>query len=389
MVGRLRPTARSPRRHINCRTRITESERDSPPRTTAAARYYRDLSFQSSHGDKYVRQFMTSFVMFGWYRFIMRADRLLTIMLLLQVNRRVTAKDLAKRLEVSERTILRDMDALSGSGIPVVAERGAGGGWSLLESYQTKLTGLSVTEIQSLFMPRPGRLMADLGLKRESEAALIKLQAALPAGTRDQADFARDRILIDTRGWRDPTESVAVLPVLLDAIWRGRKVRFMYHRVLSEASERTGDPLGLVAMGSVWYLVANTGTEPHTYRVSRIGEVSILDEPAARPPDFDLSSYWERSAVEFREKLPRYYATFLASPGVMRWVRYRGWRLEEETPQGSFVRLRLRFDAEEEAIQFALSFAADIEVLEPDTLRERVLAKALALVRRSTEFLPK
>jgi predicted DNA-binding transcriptional regulator YafY len=308
----------------------------------------------------------------------MRADRLLSILLLLQVHRRVTARELAKRLEVSERTILRDMDALSGTGVPVMAERGTGGGWSLLDNYQTKLTGLSAAEIQSLFLGRPPRLMADLGLQQEAEAALIKLQASLPVGARDEAEFARGRILIDSRGWRDPTESVACLPVLLDALWRGRRVRFRYSRVLGEASDRCSDPLGLVAKGSVWYLVANVDGDAKTYRVSRISGAAILEEPSARPMEFDLTAYWERSAAEFREKLPRYYATFLASPAVMRWVRYRGWRLEEQAPERDRVRLRLRFDVEEEAVQFALSFGGDVEVIEPHELRAKVLAGALA-----------
>src|SRR5258708_8177760 len=304
----------------------------------------------------------------------MRADRLLSILLLLQVHRRTTARELAKRLEVSERTILRDMDALSGSGVPVMAERGAGGGWSLLDDYQTKLTGLSAPEIQSLFLARPGRLMADLGLKREAAAALIKLQASLPCGARQQAEFARERILIDTGGWRDPSESVSCLPVLLDALWRERQVRFLYRKVLCEASERAGDPLGLVAKGSVWYLIAKVDDAPRTYRVSRISEAVVLEQPSTRPAQFDLAAYWERSAAEFRENLPRYYATFRANPGVMRWVRYRGWRLEEETPEGGRVRVRLRFDVEEEAVQFALSFGAGIEVIEPPELRSAVLA---------------
>jgi len=312
----------------------------------------------------------------------MRADRLLSILLLLQVHRRVTARDLAKRLECSERTILRDMEALSGSGVPVVAERGAGGGWSLLEGYQTKLTGLNAAEIQSLFLARPPRLMADLGLKQEADAAMIKLQASLPAGSRQQADFARERILVDTRGWRDPAESIACLPVLLDALWRERRVRFQYARVLGEPGERTGDPLGLVAKGSVWYLVAGVEGELRTYRVSRIREAAILEQPAHRPPGFDLAAYWERSAAEFREKLPRYYATFLVCPAVMRWVRYRGWRLEEEVAEGNAVRVRLRFDAEEEALQFALSFGGDIVAVEPRELRAKVLDAALAIVRR-------
>src|ERR1039458_7654256 len=162
----------------------------------------------------------------------MRADRLLSILLLLQVHRRVTARDLAKRLEGSERTILRDMDALSCAGVPVVAERGAGGGWSLLEGYQTKLTGLSAAEIQSLFLARPPRLMADLGLKHEADAAMIKLQGWPPCRC------------------RQPGESVACLPVLLDALWRERQVHFVYARVLGEpagdhALPARGVPAGL------------------------------------------------------------------------------------------------------------------------------------------------
>ncbi|MGA2133462.1 MAG: YafY family protein [Bryobacteraceae bacterium] len=310
----------------------------------------------------------------------MRGDRLLSILLVLQVERRVTARDLAQRLEVSARTILRDMDALSGAGVPVVAERGVGGGWSLLEEYQTRLTGLNAAEIQSLFLARPTRLLADLGLSQDAEAALIKLQASLPAASRPQADFARQRILVDTRGWRDPAESVACLPVLLDALWRERRVRFVYQRVLGEAGERTVDPLGLVAKGSTWYLISTADGEPRTYRVSRVREAAILDSPARRPAGFDLAAYWERSAAEFREKLPRYYATFRAGPDVMRWVRYRGWRLEEETAEGEAVRVRVRFDAEEEALQFALSFGARIEVLEPAELRERTAAAAAEIM---------
>jgi predicted DNA-binding transcriptional regulator YafY len=319
----------------------------------------------------------------------MRADRLLSILLLLQVHRKVTARELAKRLEVSQRTVLRDMDALSGAGVPVTAERGAGGGWSLVEGYQTKLTGLSAAEIQSLFLARPPGLMADLGLRHESDAAMIKLQASLPAASRQHADFARQRILVDSRGWRDPAESVACLPVLLDALWRERQVRFIYSRVLGEPGERIADPLGLVAKGSTWYLIANVERQPRTYRVSRMREAAVLDQPATGLAGFDLADYWERSATEFREKLPRYYATFLANPEVMQWVRYRGWRLEEEAAEGESVRLRMRFDSEEEAVQFALSFGGRIEVIDPPELRAKVLAGAQSILERyNTQIRP-
>ena len=133
----------------------------------------------------------------------MRADRLVSIMLLLQVQRRITAAELAKRLEVSERTIHRDMDALSGAGVPVFAERGNGGGWSLMEAYRTNLTGLNHSEIQSLFVTNPPQLLSDLGLHQASQAALIKLLAALPSMSRRDAEQARQRIHIDTAGWRN------------------------------------------------------------------------------------------------------------------------------------------------------------------------------------------
>src|SRR3954447_3054975 len=313
----------------------------------------------------------------------MRADRLLSIVLLLQANHRMTAAELAGRLEVSERTILRDMDALSIAGIPVVAERGAAGGWRLIDGYQTKLTGLTPAEIHSLFFARPERLMSDLGLSQDADTAMLKLQAALPERLRRDAEFARNRVHIDSKGWRDPGESVAALPVLLTALWQERRVRFTYHRQLCEPGERTVDPLGLVAKGSTWYLVSQSQGELRTYRVSRIADPVVLDEPAGRPEDFDLGTYWSRSAAEFREQLPRYYATFLAETAAMRWVRYRGWRLEEERPEGDRVRIRMRFDVEEEAVQFALALGTGVEVLEPTELRSAVAAVAREIVQPS------
>ena len=313
----------------------------------------------------------------------MRADRLLSIVLLLQVHQRLTARELARRLEVSERTILRDMDALSASGIPVIADRGVGGGWQLLDGYQTRLTGLTPAEIQSLFMARPARLLSDLGLEHDAAAAMLKLQAALPERSRAAAEFARSRIFIDPRGWRDPAESISCLPLLVAALWQERRVRFVYRKVLGDPTERTVDPLGLVAKGSNWYLIALSEAEPRTYRVSRIHDASILPEASVRDADFDLASYWDRSAAEFREQLPRYYATFRADESVMRWVRYRGWRLEEQAPDGDRVRVRLRFDTPEEARQFALSFGPDIEVVDPVELREAVVSAARQILVRS------
>lgn len=312
---------------------------------------------------------------------IVRADRLISTLLLLQVHGRLTSRSLAERLEVSERTVLRDMDALGGAGVPVVADRGPGGGWRLLGGYQTKLTGLTTAEIQTLFFAHPPQFLAALGLGPAAEAAWLKLQAALPAASQRQVERARRCILLDPRGWQE-SQSIPSLPVLLDALWCRRRVRFVYERALGEAAERLVEPLGLVARGSVWYLVASRDAEPRTYRVSRIRDAMLDARESVVHDDFDLAAYWEASTTQFREHLPRYYATFLVAPAVMRWARYRGWRLEEERAQGDRVLIRLRFDAEEEGLQFALAFGADAEVLEPSNLRCKVVEAARNTIER-------
>ena len=314
----------------------------------------------------------------------MRADRLVSILLLLEVNRRTTARTLAKRLEVSERTIHRDMDALCSAGVPVVAERGNGGGWGLMEAYKTNLTGLNHSEIQTLFLTKPAQLLNDLGLQQASEGALIKLLAALPSLARRDAESARQRIHIDTTGWRNSPENVAALPVLQEAIWQERKLQFLYERAGCEPSERIVDPLGLVAKGSVWYLVAAVDGASRTYRVSRIRDARLAEEPAVRPANFDLADYWRRSAAEFQAGLPRFYAKIRIAPDVLRWMNYQGRASRIEHREGpdanGWSTLTIRFDAEEEACQFALSFGAQAEVLEPESLREKVIAAAKGIV---------
>jgi predicted DNA-binding transcriptional regulator YafY len=310
----------------------------------------------------------------------MRADRLISIVLLLQANGRMTAETLASRLEVSQRTILRDMDALSTAGVPVVAERGTGGGWRLIDGYETKLTGLTPAEIRSLFLARPPALLAELGLKEAADAAWLKLRAALPVGVREQAEFVRQRLLIDSRNWRDSAEPLTSLPVILESLWSARRLKFLYEKAGGESSEREVDPLGLVARANRWYLVAGKGDERRTYRVSRIRSPEILSERASRPADFDLAAYWEASTNRFREHLPRYDATFLVTQRALPWACYRSWRIVEQAPAGERVRLSLRFDAPEEARQFALALGAEVEVLEPRELRDYVIASASAIL---------
>jgi predicted DNA-binding transcriptional regulator YafY len=316
----------------------------------------------------------------------MRADRLLSIVLLLQVNRRLTARELAEKLEVSERTILRDMEALSLAGIPVVAERGAGGGWSLMEGYRTDLTGLSESEVQALFLTGPARVLADLRLEKAAEAALLKLLASLPAIFRRGADSARRRIHVDVAGWRSPEDAVPHLPTIQEAVWQERKLALRYQKGPGEegAVERVVDPLGLVAKGSLWYLAASVEGQVRCYRVSRVVDATILDEPATRPPDFDLAAWWEQSSADLKASLPRYPATVRVHPDLVPRLRYalRFARIEAmgEPGEDGWTAVEIRFQFEEEAIEYVLSFGTRIEAVAPPELRERVILRAKDVV---------
>jgi predicted DNA-binding transcriptional regulator YafY len=316
----------------------------------------------------------------------MRADRLLSIMLLLQVHKRITARELARRLEVSERTIHRDMEALGAAGIPVYAERGNRGGWVLPETYQTNLTGLNDAEVQALFVTNSPHLLADLGLHKASEAALIKLLAALPAMSRRDAEFARQRIHIDGAGWQRARETVPFLPTVQEAIWQDRKLYLIYQRGDDTIVERLVDPLGLVAKGSVWYLVAAIDGDIRTYRIARLQAANITEQPCQRPRDFDLAVHWERSSADFRANLPRYPVTLRAQQAILpalysaavgKWARIEC--IEPPDPDG-WAAVAMLFEEAHNACEYVLSFGPQIEVLEPAALRDLVIEAAQGIV---------
>jgi predicted DNA-binding transcriptional regulator YafY len=316
----------------------------------------------------------------------MRADRLLSILLLLQVQRRLTARELAERLRVSARTIHRDMEALSGAGVPVVAERGAGGGWHLLEEYRTNLTGLSDAEVQALFLASPGRLFTDLGLAEAADGALIKLLAALPIRHRGRAEDIQSRIHIDLAGWRQVEGAVPTLPTLQEAIWGERQLRIGYCRSDGREVERTVAPLGLVAKGSLWYLIAAHDGEPRTYRVSRIATATLLDATFTRPPGFDLAAFWAQSSSAFITRLPQYQVTVRVAPATLRSIRLGGRyaRIAQEGVPDADGWSTMQIDLETEAWarEFVLGFGAELEILNPPDLRAYVVHEAEMILAR-------
>jgi predicted DNA-binding transcriptional regulator YafY len=317
-----------------------------------------------------------------------RADRLLSILLSLQARGRLTAAQLAGELEVSERTVHRDMQALSVAGVPVYAERGPRGGWILHESYRSGPRGLHADELRALFLATPGTVLGDLGLDRASESALTKLLLAAPAADRARLEQTRQRVLIDVTTWRaaEP-EAMPFLPVVQEAIWRERKLLLAYGRADGVQVERLVDPLGLVAKGAVWYLVAATEQRDiRTYRVSRVHSARLASDTCEVPEGFDLSTYWQASKERLVAGVPRFPVCLAADPSAVSDFKSAGrWsRVESVSPvqPDGRVLVTMQFELEEDACAFVLSFGARVELLEPLHLRREVAirsARAAAL----------
>lgn len=313
----------------------------------------------------------------------MRADRLLSLLLLLQSRGRMTAGELARRLEVSERTVYRDISALGSAGVPVYAERGPGGGCMLMEGYRTNLTGLTGDEARTLFMAGASRALADLGLGQALEAALLKLFAALPAAQRQDAERARQRLHLDPAGWNQAEEEVPHLKVIQEAVWQERRLRLTHRRGDGEVVERVVDPLGLVAKASIWYLVSTVEGEMRVFRVSRTLVATMLDEPSARPDGFDLVRFWNAWRDDFKASLPKYPVLVRVAPDLAadlpQHYRDNMWTYVGEPgaagPDG-WVLMRVVFETEDIALTHIIGFGARMEVLEPPELRDRIIRLA-------------
>lgn len=313
----------------------------------------------------------------------MKAHRLLSILLQLQAHRRLTARELAERLEVSVRTVQRDMEALCAAGVPVFALRGATGGWQLDEGWRTRVPGLEEPELQALLMAQPG-VLGDAHLARAARGALDKLIAALPGALRQRAASIRQRLHVDPIGWFGAPEDLTLLPVVQDAVAHDRKLAMRYRRAGKELVDRTVDPLGLVAKGGIWYLVADTPAGLRTYRVSRIERATLLDEPCQRPAQFDLATYWQSSTEEFRRGLERYEVILRLEPRAVAslrcWRRIEPVAREGGSDADGWVTARVGFEDEKQARFVVLGLGPRAEVVAPAELRDAVVADLAAAV---------
>ncbi|MFC4536015.1 helix-turn-helix transcriptional regulator [Sphaerisporangium dianthi] len=313
----------------------------------------------------------------------MRASRLIALLLLLQARGRMTAAELSEELEVSVRTVYRDVEALSSAGVPVYADRGPAGGYRLLDGYRTRLNGLTAEEASSLFLAGLPGPAAELGLAEVAAAAELKLLAALPPEPRSQASRMRERFLLDVPGWYRDADDAPHLGKVADAVWEGRKLRMVYRRWGPADVVRQVSPYGLVLKGGSWYMVAAPDEAvARTYRVSRIVSLESLPDLFTRPEGFDLGAYWQTYTAGFRDRMYTAEATVRLAPGCEELLCHTlGARpvnaaLAEAGPPGDdgWTVLRLPVESIRHARWLLLRMGADLEVLGPPELRELMAA---------------
>ncbi|MFI5687190.1 helix-turn-helix transcriptional regulator [Streptomyces sp. NPDC051636] len=336
----------------------------------------------------------------------MRADRLLSLLLLLQNRGRMTAPELAAELEVSVRTVYRDIEALSASGVPVCADRGPAGGYRLMDGYRTRLTGLTDAEAGALFLagaPGPAR---DLGLGAVLATAQLKVRAALPAELAERTRRVQERFHLDTPAWFRDADPVPCLEPVARAVWEQRVLRAHYRRWRGEV-RRELRPLGLVLKGGNWYLVAladaggGTGEGERTdgaacrdgtvrtYRVSRFLTVDLTDDTFERPAGFDLAAHWAESSRRLEEALHQDTARLRISPRAQRLLPMQfgapGRRALDGAgpPDGEgWVEVELPVEARAVAVTDLLRLGTEAEVLGPPGLRQAVTEAVAALAHR-------
>jgi predicted DNA-binding transcriptional regulator YafY len=318
----------------------------------------------------------------------MRASRLVSLLLLLQSRGGQTAAELARELEVSVRTIHRDVDALSASGVPIYADRGPHGGIRLVDGYRTRLTGMTADEAEALFLSGLPGPAAELGLGTVVAAARLKVLAALPVELRARASRLVERFHLDAAAWYHADEPVPLLGPLSEAVWESQRIEIGYDRG-DKTVDRILAPLGLVLKAGVWYLVAAADGQPRTYRVSRVTRVTVLDERVERPADFDLAAFWTESSSAYERDTPRMDVVLrLAADRLPRLHGVIGdrpfdtlVRLSEPDADG-WLRVRVSLDWPNEVVAQILAVGSECELLEPVEVRERIAVQARRLAGR-------
>jgi predicted DNA-binding transcriptional regulator YafY len=313
-----------------------------------------------------------------------RADRLLSILLLLQSEGHLSAGRLAATLEVSKRTIYRDVDALSSAGVPVYADRGRRGGIRLVEGYESGITGLTTPEIQALLAIDVDEVAGELGLTSSVAGVRRKLLASVPNTRRDTVRRHEGRVHVDPSGWFSIPGS-RQSGLLARAIFADRRIAIRYVGRDEHVVRRNVEPLGLVLKAGEWYLVAlggPAGGRPRTYRVSRMSQIDLLGERFERPDDFDLARFWRDSTRDFERTFSTFPVRLKVRRGATAWLRQlvgewvvealRSARLGEHDAR----ELTVEFESADQARVYLLGAADWVEVVEPESVRQALASAA-------------
>ena len=319
----------------------------------------------------------------------MRASRLLSMLMLLQIRGRVTALELSRELEVSIRTIYRDIDSLSAAGVPIYSERGPAGGYQLMDGYRTRVTGLTPDEAGSLFLAGAPTAAAELGLGEVLAAAQLKLLASLPDDLRRQAERIGSRFHLDTSGWFQEMEKPPYLPDVATAVWEERPLKIRYQRWQGIVTRQV-DPVGLVRKGNAWYMVARADKQYRTYRLTRILELETIEHRFQRPADFDLADYWAESQASFQERVHTATAVVRMSPAALdhldvtldAYAREKVLATASAPDEKGWVIATIPIESIGVASWELLRFGAEVEVLEPIELREAIADHANNMAMR-------
>ncbi|MFF3328073.1 helix-turn-helix transcriptional regulator [Streptomyces sp. NPDC002888] len=316
----------------------------------------------------------------------MKSSRLVSILLLLQTRGRMTAAQLAKELEVSVRTVYRDVEALGAAGVPLYGDAGHAGGYRLLDGYRTRLTGLTADEAEALFLAGAPGPAAELGLGSVLAAAQLKVRAALPPELRAHADRISGRFHLDAPGWYAAADEVPYLPAVADAVWNNRILHTVYRRWREPTDvERRLEPYGLVLKAGRWYVIAGPG--PRTFRVDQILELTTTDEEFTRPDDFDLAAYWTAHQRDFHQRLHRGEALVRLAPGVqlagaVTADAHKDAHKDATAEADGWILATVPIESVDRAHAEFLRLGAEIEVLEPPELRARIARTVAELAGR-------
>ncbi|MGW1801297.1 helix-turn-helix transcriptional regulator [Streptomyces sp. NPDC001984] len=318
----------------------------------------------------------------------MRAARLIKMVLLLQSRSSMTAAELARELEVSERTVTRDAQALSEAGVPVYADRGRAGGYRLVGGYRTRLTGLARSEAEALFLSGVPGALREMGLEDAGSAARLKVTAALLPSLSDASRTAAQRFHLDAPAWFREPETPALLPAVAEAVWDDRCLKARYRREEDEV-ERALEPYGLVLKAGAWYLCARVPEADafRTYRVDRFTAVDATDTRFVRDEEFDLPGFWAERAEAFARSILRAQIVVRLSPEGVRRLAYTVDPLAAREALGDagepdadgWVTAMVPVESEEVAHSQLTALGAEAEVLAPETLRERFARDAARL----------